>query len=110
VGNFNSPLTQITLKEIVMGIAKAKLFEAEENYATAISLLVEVGALEECEDHSGTFFDCDSEKLEDAYRLVNSRITAGKSPFGDLSRSEATDLLKQAYEDNSGVDDCQECS
>src|SRR5689334_21583501 len=60
-----------------MGYWKGKGMEEEEDYEWARSLLCEVGALEECENHPGTYFD-GSGDVEAAYKLANARITSGE--------------------------------
>ena len=56
-----------------MGQAKRQMTENEEQYESARSLLCEFDTLEECENHSGTYFDGDGE-LERVYKIVNARL------------------------------------
>jgi hypothetical protein len=95
-----------------MGLAKKKMMEQDDDWRAAISLLLEVGALEECENHEGTYFDGDGEKLQDPYKLANSRVSSRTSTFSKSLSADhrtMTNLIKSAYEDNSGNDSCSEC-
>jgi hypothetical protein len=92
-----------------MGQAKREMMEKEEEYEWARGLLCELGTLEECENHPGTYFDGDGD-IAGAYKIVNARIKSGEIALKpDQTTRDVTDLLKQVYEDNSGVDSCQEC-
>ena len=90
-----------------MGITKQKLLEREDLQADATSILVEVGALKECDNHPGIYFDLDEDKVTDAYKLANRRLT-GKGATS-RQRRESTDAIKDAYEGNSGNDGCEAC-
>jgi hypothetical protein len=92
-----------------MGQAKRQLMENEEQYEWARSLLCKLGTLEECENHEGTYFDGDGD-LERAYKTANARITSGEIKLrSGQERRDVTDLLKEVYDDNSGLDSCPEC-
>jgi hypothetical protein len=90
-----------------MGIAKQQAMENEDRYWSGVGVLVEVGALEECENHPGTYFDCDPERVVDAYKLANSRLTQNGATTA--KRRKVTDAIKEAYENNSGNDGCECC-
>ena len=92
-----------------MGITKRCVEDEEALRQQALSLLVEVGALEECEIHSGTYFDGNGD-LEAAYRLANARITSREVELDDdMSRRDFTDIIKKAYEENYVLDECPAC-
>ncbi len=93
-----------------MGYWKERAVEDQDRNDWARGILCEVGALEECENHDGTYFDGGGD-VEEAYRLVNARITSGeiKLAAGE-TRRDLTDLIKAIYEENSGLDECQECA
>ncbi len=92
-----------------MSVAKRTLEDREARYAEALHLLLEVGALKECENHPGTYMD-GSGDLVAAYKLANSRITAGamEVPSGG-SRKDVTDMIEAVYGDNSGLSVCPSC-
>ncbi|MHC4044852.1 hypothetical protein [Bradyrhizobium sp. 23AC] len=92
-----------------MGQAKWEMMKKEEQHEWARTLLCELGILEECENHPGTYFDGDGD-VERAYKVVNARISSGEITLkSGQERRDVTDLLKEVYEDNSGLDSCQEC-
>jgi hypothetical protein len=92
-----------------MSFWKNKAMEEQEQYEWARSLLCEVSALEECENHPGNFFE-GPDDIEEAYKLSNARITSGEIILKDgQSRRDLTDLIKAVHADNSGLDSCPEC-
>jgi hypothetical protein len=74
-------------------------------YDEGLALCVEAGAIEECENHEGTYFE-GPEEVTEAYKLAARRVASGE--IGGTQR-EVTDAVKAAYEDNSGVDSCMQC-
>jgi hypothetical protein len=81
----------------------------EAAYDEARGFLAQIGTLRECVDHPGTYFDGDGD-LERAYKGANARITKGVIVLSpDETRRNYTDRLKEVYEDNSGMEGCQEC-
>ncbi len=91
-----------------MGRAKEDWLEHQENLARAGGFLVKMGTLSACEAH-GDLYDGDGD-LEAAYKRAAYLHKRGELGFGDdLSQREVTDLLKEAYEDNAGVDVCPRC-
>jgi hypothetical protein len=92
-----------------MGVMKRMAEEADEWRNEALAINLEANSLEECEYHDGTYFE-GSEDVVEAYKLANKKISAGtiKLPNG-MSRTDFTDLVKEVYEDNSGVDGCLQC-
>ncbi len=92
-----------------MGYWGEKSLENDERHSWARDFLVEVGALEECKNHPGTYFE-GGEDITEAYKLLNAKVSAGKITLAKgESRKDLTDLLKSVYDDNSGLDGCQEC-
>ena len=92
-----------------MGFWKNKAMEQEAEYESARDLLCEVGALEECENHPGTYFDGGTD-VTDAYKLANARVSSGEITLKPgQSRRDLTNLIKAVYDDNSGLGGCQEC-
>ncbi|MDP2372131.1 hypothetical protein [Reyranella sp.] len=92
-----------------MSRAKDAMMERDEDHNWAIGYLVSLGVLEECEPHEGTYFD-GSGDLTGAYKKANTDISNGTIPLRKgQTRTDITDLLKAAYDDNSGVSKCPIC-
>jgi hypothetical protein len=93
-----------------MGFAKHILDERDYTRTLALDLLKDVGALKECETHEGTFYDKDEGQLQEAYNLANAKISRGEIelPSG-MERRDFTDVVKETYNDNSGIDYCVSC-
>ena len=92
-----------------MGGAKRLMEEQEARYHQGLQICIEAGLIEECEMHPGSYYDGSGE-LEDAYRYANAGVTAGRVNLDDgMSRRDLTDAIKDAYEDNSGIDYCSSC-
>lgn len=93
-----------------MGIMKQMAMAKEAAYDEARVFLVELGTLEECENHPCTYFEGDGD-LEKAYRAANARITKGDIVLSrGESRRDFTDRLKEVFDDNAGLEGCQECA
>ena len=93
-----------------MGITKRLMERQQELYDLGRDLCIEVGALEECEYHSGTYYDGGGE-VEEAYKLGNSRVTKGEIELGDNeNRRTITDAIEHAYHDNYGMNECASCN
>ena len=91
-----------------MGAAKHAMMEREENLNAAAHFLVKLGTLSSCEFH-GDFYDGDGD-LEQAYKTAAYKHKRGEISFSEgMTQLEMTDLLKDAYEDNSGMDVCPSC-
>lgn len=94
-----------------MGRAKEAQMIHDENLTSATSFLVSVGTLNQCEHH-GYYFDGDGD-LERLWPIAMGERKKGDNGSvawaGDLKAREFTDLLKEAYEDNSGVESCMAC-
>ena|SRR5438876_402141 len=84
-------------------------YDGEELYEMALRVNCDAGSLKECEYHEAIYFDGGSD-VQDAYKIANARITAGEIDLPDgVSRRDFTDVIKQAYEENSGLDGCSLC-
>jgi len=92
-----------------MGSLKNQMMANDDNRAYATSLLVDFGTLQECENHSGTFFEGDGD-MEAAYRRANTMISRGEIKLGDRTRREFTDSLKEAFDEHWVADGCNECA
>lgn len=83
----------------------------EENHWSAVMYLVDLGILNECEYHPGTFLDGD-ESLKDYWPIVmaeKNKGNGGKVSWAKgMAAREYTDLLTKAYEDNF-ADTCPSC-
>lgn len=92
-----------------MGYWSDKAMEKEEAWEWAKGVLVEVAALEECENHPGTYFEGYAD-VEEAYRYVNRKVTSGDIVLKrGQTRKDLTDLIKEVYDDNSALSGCPEC-
>jgi hypothetical protein len=88
-----------------MGGAKRLMEEQEQQERVAVRIVVQAGALERCEYH-GIVYDAGGGDLEAAYRIGNSKFTAGElKEF--RSRRELTDTIKKVYEE-AGIE-CWQC-
>ena len=91
-----------------VSMIKRLMEEKEALRGMALSLLLEVGALQECEIDEGGYYDGDGD-LEAAYRLGNSKITQGEIELPlNTTRRAFTDIIKSVYDDNCG-DACSWC-
>ena len=77
-----------------MGGAKRLMEEQQAQYDRGLSLCIEAGAIEECENHPGSYFE-GGEGLESALELA--------------SDEEDEAAIQEAYADNSGIDYCPSC-
>lgn len=91
-----------------MGGSKRLMEQMDEDLAWARTFLIKVGTLSVCEGH-GDVFDGDGD-IQRAYRILNAQVTDGSlNGIGDRTRRDLTDLLKRAYEDYGGPDQCPTC-
>lgn len=91
-----------------MGGAKRYMEEMEARYQQGLAICVEVGAIETCEFH-GDHYEGHGD-VEEAYRYANAEVTAGRITLPDgMTRRDLTDAIKNAFEDNSGIDYCPSC-
>lgn len=76
-----------------------------EVYDIAQSIALDVGAITECEFHSGIYIDqCD----DDANKMAYARITnLWKSEYSDMNRELFTSAVKSVIDD-AGMD-CELC-
>jgi hypothetical protein len=91
-----------------MGVAKREMEDHEAKFGAALDIAIQAGVLEQCEFHDGCIFELSGD-LDAAYKLGNSRFTAGKLNGTFASRREMTDLIKEAVESNS-ADECPSCA
>lgn len=96
-----------------MGGAKRMMEHAEELYSLGVALCLETGALQQCPIHDGMVFEGPEgqDGLLPAYKLAAFRVAKGlidTSDWDDHQR-DVTDAVKEAFEDNSGVDYCTAC-
>ena len=92
-----------------MSYWKTKSAEQDEALQSYLELLLEVSALQECENHGGIYFE-GSNDVESAYKLANKRVSSGEIVLGPgQSRGDMTDLIKTAYDDNSVLSRCPIC-
>lgn len=66
----------------------------EEKYQHGLNLCIEAGIIGECEYHPGTYFAGEEDPV---------------SAFDQAESDADREAMKLAYDDNSGVDDCQSC-
>lgn len=92
-----------------MGQMKREMEEQDDLRELALRLLLEVGALQECENHDGVYYDGGAD-VQDAYKAANSQITSGTIELPSrCSRRDFTDLVKSVYDDNAGNSSCYVC-
>jgi hypothetical protein len=92
-----------------MGGAKRLMEENEALRGEALQICLDVGALEECENHPGSYFD-GGEEIQEAYKIANGRITNGEIELPSrISRRDFTDIIKDVYEDNYFAESCTYC-
>lgn len=85
------------------------MIQRDEDHNWAISYLVNLGVLSECEAHEGSYSEGPRE-ITDAYKQANRDISTGQIKLRDgQTRTDITDLLKSAYDDNSGLSRCPIC-
>jgi len=73
----------------------------------ARGVLCAAAVLKQCEMH-GLYFDTGVE-VEAAYRLANSKISAGRLDIGTATRRDFTDAIKHEFEDNISIGGCPQC-
>jgi len=92
-----------------MGGAKRAMEEQQARYQQGLEICIEAGVIEECENHPGSYFEGSGE-IEEAYRFANAGVTSGRIGLSDgMTRRDLTDAVKEAFEDNSGIDYCPSC-
>lgn len=91
-----------------MGQAKKWQQEQNDKYQSALGLAINGGAIDECDIHEGCYFS-GSQEHGRAYALATTRFKRGELPeYGSLQ--EMRDLMKEAIDDNSGLDECPLCA
>lgn len=92
-----------------MGITKRRMERDHDLYQLGVELCKEVGALEECDVHSGSLYDGGGE-IQEAYKLAAARVARGEIELEyDENQRTITDAVKRAYEDNYHADSCMAC-
>jgi hypothetical protein len=79
-----------------MGAAKREKERHDDLVQLGLALCEDVGVLEQCEHHPGTYFE-GSTSLQDGYKIANARWTRGQIQ-GFKTRLEMTDAMKEASE------------
>jgi hypothetical protein len=89
-----------------MGQAKSEMMRLENLEGRAMSILVEAGAVSECEVHDGAFINQeDPSAIKRAYAIGTNAVKAGMI---DGTRDEFMGAIKSALE-NAG-DECPYCA
>jgi hypothetical protein len=89
-----------------MSFVKRMMERLEDQESVAVEIALDAGVLRKCEYH-GTLMSGGTD-IEAAYRLANSRFSAGQY-HGDFEDGpETTDAIKKVVEDNSS-DECHFC-
>lgn len=92
-----------------MGYTKRRFEREQDLHNLGVRLCIDVGALAECDNHPGSYYDGGGE-VEEAYRLANSLISRGEIELeSGEDRRTITDAIKGAYEDNVHADGCMSC-
>jgi hypothetical protein len=77
-----------------MGGMKRIMEEQEAEYQRGLAMCIEAGAIEECENHPGSYYDS-GEGVEGALEQAEN--------------DEDREAIQAAYDDNSGIDYCPSC-
>jgi hypothetical protein len=92
-----------------MGIMKHLLQEIEEEYDWILYFLCDVGALEECEDHEGAYFEGLTE-LKDAKRILRNQIKSGEAGLREgQTLDDLMKLVKDVYYEYACASRCPIC-
>jgi hypothetical protein len=93
-----------------MGITKRHLEEQEFMQSQALTVLMRVDAIEQCDFHDGCYFE-GSGDVADAYPVANAMINRGEIELPDgMSRSEFSQLIKDTFEEYYVLDECSYCA
>src|SRR5882762_8033140 len=92
-----------------MGATKRLMEHYENQRNAAITIAIQAGVLKRCENHADYVFDGGSDPTG-AYKLGNSKFTAGELEGIFNSRKEMTDCMKKAIQEHSATDECQRCA
>lgn len=92
-----------------MGGTKRYMEDLEQLHHCAMTALLAVGAVKECEWHDGEYL-AGNEDLDAAYRYANSKVTSGDMSLPDgFSRRQLTDKIKELGE-SYWQDECGACA
>ena len=91
-----------------MGFLKHLLAEEEGKRQIALSIAIEAGVIEECDNHDNTFFQGGTD-IEDAYKLGNSKWSKGELQNIFANRREMTDIIQDVVEENCAFE-CASCA
>ncbi|MEE1990807.1 hypothetical protein QPL90_04700 [Pseudomonas syringae pv. syringae] len=89
-----------------MGGSKRLIEENDAKYSEALHIAVEDGALQECENHNGTYF-ADSGDVESAQEMASEMFKNGEIEYFDDER-ELLKAIEAVIQQNSG-DECYSC-
>jgi hypothetical protein len=93
-----------------MGMVKEAALQREGMIGDVEAIAVAVGLGEFCEFHDDVFISefPYEDKLVEAYKLANARITSGEIDLPSMmTRRDFTDLIKEVVE--QAPDECPEC-
>ena len=92
-----------------MSQIKRLIEHEEEQRRAATGIAIQAKALQVCMIHEDCVFEGSADP-QNAYKLGNYKFTKDelKGVFDD--RKEMTDAIKEAIEDNSGLDQCPICA
>lgn len=77
-----------------MGGTKRLMEEQQAEYDRALAICIEAGAIDECENHPGSYYE-GGEGVESALE--------------EAEDDEDKAAIQAAYDDNSGIDYCPSC-
>jgi hypothetical protein len=92
-----------------MGVTKRLMEHYENQRDVAIRIAIQAGVLKRCEIHSDCVFGGGSDS-QGAYKLGNSKFTAGELEGIFDERTEMTDCIKKAIEEHHAIDECPRCA
>jgi hypothetical protein len=92
-----------------MGATKRLMEKREEQYHVSVGIALQAKVLQACEFHADIIFD-GSNEIEDAYKLANYKFSKGEMTGVFESRTEMTDSIKHAVQDNNGPESCWACA
>lgn len=91
-----------------MSQTKRLMEHREHQCNVAIGIALQAGALKQCEIHEDCIFGGEKD-AENAYRLGNSKFTAGELKGIFDERREMTDTIKKMIEEHSLIEGCPRC-
>lgn len=92
----------VHLKGVIMSFTKRMLERQEANQQWAEGLLIETGALKQCEFHEAVLDQLDDEAVEEAVKL------ARQDPADGMTPDEAADFVREALTEYG--DECPDCN